>query len=100
MQMRVVWGKILPGQWDSFETDFKKAMAARGTIDGLKAQWLARDQNDPDAGYSISLWESGEAMRKFWDSPKRKEEAAGLERFFVNQFTVTNCDVKWASTGH
>ena len=25
---------------------------------GLKNQWLARDQADPDAGYSITLWES------------------------------------------
>jgi hypothetical protein len=26
MQMRIIWGKILPGQWDAFEAAFKKAL--------------------------------------------------------------------------
>ena len=61
MHMRIVWGKILPGQWDAFEAAFKKALEIRGAAKGLKNQWLLRDQNDPDAGYSISQWESDEA---------------------------------------
>jgi hypothetical protein len=24
--MRIIWGKILPGQWDAFEAAFKKAL--------------------------------------------------------------------------
>ncbi len=94
MHMRIVWGKILPGQWDGFEAAFKRAMAVRGEISGLRTQWLARDQNDPDAGYSISLWESDDAMRAFWESPKRKETMAVIQPFFVNQYTMTNCDVR------
>jgi heme-degrading monooxygenase HmoA len=54
MQMRIIWGKILPGQWDAFEAAFKKALEIRGDVKGLKGQWLLRDENDPDAGYSIS----------------------------------------------
>jgi heme-degrading monooxygenase HmoA len=99
MQMRIVWGKILPGQWDGFEAAFKRATAARGKVSGLRMQWLVRDQNDPDAGYSVSLWESDEAMRAFWDSPKRKEAMAAIQPFFVNQYTTTNCDVRLESTG-
>jgi hypothetical protein len=30
MHMRIVWGKILPGQWDAFEAAFKKALEIRG----------------------------------------------------------------------
>jgi hypothetical protein len=29
MQMRIIWGKILPGQWDAFEAAFKKALEIR-----------------------------------------------------------------------
>jgi heme-degrading monooxygenase HmoA len=68
MQMRIIWGKILPGQWDAFEAAFKQALEIRGEVKGLKRQWLLRDQNDPDAGYSISEWESADDMRAYWDS--------------------------------
>ena len=49
MEMRIIWGKIMPGQWDAFEAAFQKALEIRGQVKGLKAQWLLRDQNDPDA---------------------------------------------------
>ncbi len=96
MYMRIVWGKILPGKWDQFEAAFKTAMSSRGELKGLLNHWLARDQQDPNAGYSITLWESEDAMRGFWDSPRRKEVMAPLEPFYVNQFTATHCEVKYA----
>ncbi len=99
MHMRIVWGKILPGQWDGFESAYKTAMAERGPVSGLRSQWLVRDQNDRDAGYSVSLWDTDEAMRNFWDSPQRKQTTSALQSFFVNQFTITNCDVRVELTG-
>ena len=42
MHMRIVWGRILPGQWDGFEAAYKKASAMRGEVKGLKTQWLVR----------------------------------------------------------
>jgi len=59
MYMRIVWGKIVRDKWDEFEAAFKATMAARGDVKGLKSHWLARDQNDPDAGYSITPCLSG-----------------------------------------
>ena len=82
MHMRIIWGKILPGQWDAFEAAFKRALEIRGEVKGLKGQWLLRDQNDPDAGYAISQWESEADMRAFWESPKRGEAMAVLQPFF------------------
>jgi hypothetical protein len=40
MQMRIIWGKIMPGQWDAFEAAFKKALEIRGEVKGLKGQWV------------------------------------------------------------
>ena len=94
MHMRIVWGKILPGQWEAFEAAFKKALEIRGEAKGLKSQWLLRDQNDPDAGYSISQWDSAEDMRAFWESKQRSDAMAVIQPFFVNQFTITNCEVR------
>lgn len=96
MHMRIVWGKIIPGKWDEFETAFKAAMAVRGELKGLKNHWLARDQHDANAGYSITLWDTEANMKLFWDSKKRKEVMAPLEPFYVNQFTTTHCEVKYA----
>ena len=34
---------------------------------------LVRDQIDPDAGFSVALYDSAEAMHAFWNSPKREQ---------------------------
>jgi len=94
MYMRIIWGRIALGQWDGFEAAYKKATLLRGDVKGLKNQWLARDQVDPDAGYSITLWDTEEDMRAFWDSKKREEAMALLRPYFLNQFTVTECEVR------
>ena len=99
MHMRIVWGKIQPGKWKEFEAAFKTAMATRGEVKGLKDHWLARDQDDANAGYSITLWETESDMRTFWDSKKRKDVMAPLEPFYVNQFTTTHCEVTYALSG-
>lgn len=99
MYMRIVWGKIARDKWEEFEAAFKAAMGARDDMKGLKNHWLARDQNDADAGYSITLWHSESDMRAYWDSDKRKDIMAQLEPFYINQFTVTPCEVKYALHG-
>jgi hypothetical protein len=43
MYMRIVWGKILPGQWDTFEAAFKKAIQIRGEVKGLKNSTVFRE---------------------------------------------------------
>ena len=50
MYMRIIWGRIVAGQWDGFEAAFKKAISVRGDVKGLKNQWFARDHADRSAG--------------------------------------------------
>ena len=57
MRVRIIYGKLKPGTWDAYETAYKEAMQRAGEIPGLRARWLTRDVANPDAGYSISLWE-------------------------------------------
>ena len=87
MYMRIIWGRIVTGQWDGFEAAYKKATSLRGDVKGLKNQWLARDQGDPDAGYSITLASSGEQpcartttpLSRVWHCGNRTS-AGGLPR--------------------
>ena len=94
MFARIVWGKILPGNWDRYEAAYRKAIEARGPVDGLIVQWLARDEKDIDAGYSISVWKSKDAMTAYVGSKQHKDMTAPLEPFFVNQYTATHCDIR------
>ena len=71
MYMRIVWGKIVPGKWQEFEATFKSSMTSRGPVKGLKSHWFANDQQDANAGYSITLWDSEADMRAFWDGRHR-----------------------------
>lgn len=96
MFMRIVWGKVMPGQWDEYETAFIQAMARRGDVKGLKSHWLVRDQQDRDAGYSVSLWDTEQDMQAYWASERREEAMAPVRRFYVNQYTATNCEVRYA----
>ena len=88
MHMRIIWGKILPGNGTPSRQPLRSPWNPWRT-EGLKSQWLLRDQNDPNAGYSISQWESEEDMRAFWDSKRRSDAMAVIQPFFVNRFTIT-----------
>ena len=65
MRVRIIYGKLRPGTWDAYEAAYKEVMAKSGQVPGLRARWLARDVKDPDAGYSISLWEDEASMRAY-----------------------------------
>ena len=62
MMVRIIHGKLKPGTWDSYERAYKDAIAKAGKIPGLKGRWLAHADDDPDAGYTISLWDNDAAM--------------------------------------
>ncbi len=96
MYMRIIWGRIRPGQWDRYETAYKKVfLADNPAIDGLKGRWLVRDVNDADSGYSVSLWESSEKMRKYESGDFfRTEVKPALQPFFVDDFTTDHCEVR------
>jgi heme-degrading monooxygenase HmoA len=63
MMLRIIHGKLKPGTWNSYEQAYKEVMANVGKIPGLRGRWLAHVADDPDAGYSMSLWENESAMR-------------------------------------
>jgi len=96
MYMRVVWGKVRSGQWEQYEEAYKNVLRPGAeNIRGLKGRWLARDLDDPDAGYSVSLWESTDAIKRYKARDFfRHKVMPALQPFFVGDFTTTHCEVR------
>ncbi len=94
--MRITRGKVHPGTWDAFEQAYKATVVVKSEhIDGLRGRWLVQDIDDPDAGYSVSFWESAEAIQAYEQSDfYRQEILPTLHPFFVGEFTTTYCTVK------
>jgi heme-degrading monooxygenase HmoA len=99
MRVRIIHGKLKPGTWDAYENAYKEVMAKAGDIPGLRARWLARDVDNPDAGYSISLWEGEAAMRAYEASDVLQSMILPkLKPFFSGEYTTTRCDMRLHET--
>jgi heme-degrading monooxygenase HmoA len=87
MLLRIVRGKLKPGNWHAFEAAYKKAVADAGPIEGLCGRWLVQDVNDPDSGSTISLWATADALHAYESSDTLKNKiAANLAPYFSGQY--------------
>jgi heme-degrading monooxygenase HmoA len=98
MIMRITWGRIHPGKWDEYEKMYNATVVAKSkNIKGLRGRWLAQDMTDKDAGYAVSLWDSVEDMQAYEQSDFYKNEILPpLQPFWINAFTTSRCEVKYA----
>jgi heme-degrading monooxygenase HmoA len=97
MMLRIIHGKLKPGTWDAYESAYKESMRKAGNIPGLKGRWLAHAVDDPDAGYTMSLWESEAAMRTYENGDTlQKTILPALKPFFSGEYATTRCEVRFA----
>jgi heme-degrading monooxygenase HmoA len=97
MMIRIIHGKLKAGTWDSYERTYKEVMANAGKIRGLKGRWLAHEVDNPDAGYTISLWENEEAMRAYEAGDILQNGILPrLRPFFSGEYNTTRCEVRFA----
>jgi heme-degrading monooxygenase HmoA len=85
MMLRIIHGKLKPGTWDSYERAYKDVMAKAGKIPGLRGRWLAHAVDDPDAGYTMSLWENEAAMRSYENGEILQTTISAAETFFLGR---------------
>lgn len=96
VRVRIIYGKLRPGAWDDYEAAYRSVMAAHGQASGLRARWLTRDVDDPDAGYSISLWEDEASMRAYESSALLHQTILPkLTPFFSGQYETTHCEMRF-----
>jgi heme-degrading monooxygenase HmoA len=92
--MRITWGKLRPGSWDEYEKTYMDVMAGVANVPGLKQRWLARDIDDPDAGFAVSLWEGRNDFQRYEESDLRSKVLPRLQPFFVDDFKTYHCEVR------
>jgi heme-degrading monooxygenase HmoA len=84
------------GSWDSYEHAYKQVMSSTGKIAGLRGRWLTRDVNNPDVGYSISLWENEATMRTYENSDLLKNTILPkLKPFYSGEYTTSRCEMRF-----
>jgi heme-degrading monooxygenase HmoA len=94
MIMRITWGKLRPGTWNEFEQTYHDKVAGK-KLKGLQGRWLAQDVNDPDGGFSVSLWDTQENLQAYEQSEFFQQEIIqSLRPFFGGTSTTYHCDVK------
>ena len=94
MFARISWGRIQAGKWNDFEAAFNQAVGKAGAQPGLRGRMLLRDINDENAGFTLSLWESEQAMRDYEDSDTMTTVVLpAIEPFFIGQYNTTFCEV-------
>lgn len=94
MQMRIIRGKVKSGMWAEYEAAYKAVISQVGTVPGLAARWLARDEAEPDWGYSVSVWESEQALSDYESSSRLKDVITpALQRFFAGEYSTSHCTV-------
>ena len=94
MLMRVITGKLKPGTWDDFERAYTEVITEVGVIPGLRGRWLAHDAEDPDAGVTISLWDSAAALDAYERSPTLRDTInPRLNPFFTGSYATRRCVV-------
>ena len=95
--VRIIHGKLKAGTWGSYERTYKEVVANAGKIPGLKGRWLAHEVDNPDAGYTISLWENEEAMRAYEAGDQLQNAILPrLKPFFSGEYNTTRCEVRFA----
>ena len=95
MLMRIIHGKLKPGSWNAYEAAYKEAVAEAGEIAGLRARWLMRDVDDPDSGYTLSLWESEAALQRYENSKLLQTTfLPKLQPFFSGEYSIKHCEVR------
>jgi heme-degrading monooxygenase HmoA len=95
MYMRVTKGHVRAGCWDQYEAAYRQYVEGRPPSAGLLGRWLLRAEIDRDLGFSLSLWESKQAMEAYERSDAvRREILPRLAPFLTGDFTAHHCDVK------
>jgi heme-degrading monooxygenase HmoA len=94
MYMRISWGRVNPGSWADYEKAFKEGVEAGGRPEGLVARVLSRDVDDPNTGYSVSWWESAEAMDAYeTGSVVNDEILPRIQQYFGGAFVTNRVEV-------
>lgn len=93
MFMRIYWGRIEPGCWPDIEKAYRELNEI--PVVGMRARWVTQDVNDPDNLFTITVWESADAVRA-WESSSDFHDVfqARVKPFLAGSHTVSLCEIR------
>jgi heme-degrading monooxygenase HmoA len=98
--MRFSHGKLKPGAWNDYEQTYREIIAERTDMPGLLGSMLARDTDDPDAGYTVSIWATRDDLRRYEESARSKSVAPRFQAYYAGDFTTTISELRlWDVSG-
>jgi heme-degrading monooxygenase HmoA len=100
MYMNVIWGRIKAGMFPEYERIFLQPDASPLNSVGFICRWLLRDLDDANSGFTLSLWESKEALNSYQAHPTIQDLRENMFKdLFVGEFSRYACEVRVASPG-
>jgi len=95
MHLRITWGRVKPGQWQNYESTYRRVVLDdQRSLSGLRGRLLFRDCEDPDSGGTLSLWDSAEDARAYEEGELRQAVLPQLEPFFSGEFVTHVCEIR------
>jgi heme-degrading monooxygenase HmoA len=95
MIVRITWGRVKSGQWNEFERAYRTAAEAKN-VKGLKSRWLCQDTRDRDGGFTITLWETEQAMADYEKTEAFQQLLLAVQPFFIDEYKSYTCDLKFS----
>ena len=93
MIVRIVWGRLVPGSWQSVQQIFQQFDAA--STPGLRARLVTQDVNDPESMYAIAFWDDLASVQRWLDSDAYQQGFAhALRPFLAGSQSVSMGEVK------
>jgi hypothetical protein len=62
-------------------------------VNGLKGRIFSRDLDDPDTGYSISLWESAADMEAYEAGAAERDILPRIQPYFGGAFVTNRLEI-------
>ena len=95
MIVRITWGRVKSGQWNEFERAYRTAAEGKN-VKGLKSRWLCQDTKDRDGGFTITLWDTEQAMAEYEKTEAFRQLMQAVQPFFIDEYKSYTCDLKFS----
>ncbi|HEY3697119.1 antibiotic biosynthesis monooxygenase family protein [Phenylobacterium sp.] len=98
--MRFTHGKLKPGAWNDYEQTYREIIAERTDMPGLLGSMLARDTDDADSGYTVSIWATMQDLQRYESSERSKSVQPRFMSFYAGEFTTRISELRlWNVSG-
>jgi heme-degrading monooxygenase HmoA len=94
MHVRLTSGKVRRGAWAEYERAYETVLADR-QVDGLIVRYLIQSTDDPDEGWSLTVWQDAAAATAYETGPLFGEVTTSLRPYSLNDYNTRHGNVRY-----